>query len=420
MSIEASRLRIDLQEEARWRRTLKVTVPANIVTEERERIATKLGRRLKLPGFRSGRIPASVVEKRYGPALNREMLDQVIGEAYREALRLESLAPISEGQIANVQYEPESDLVFSISFDVQPTLEIGTLGGFKIQRPRAEPGDAEVERVLQRLREQDAVWRAGEGRPAAGDLVSVTVQPLEGADEGEPKEYELVLGTGDALPDVETAIETLEPGTAGEFTVSFPLDFPDESRLGEQQKLRLTLHERKVKELPPLDNAFAASVGDFEDLEQLKARIRDDLQQEAEANQKAQVRGLLLDSVVDANPFDVPASMVDRYIDATLGDTKGVDPERLTLAREQLRPEAERAVRRMLVLERVAETQGLRASEEKLDERVETIATKNEISPSEAYARLQKAGRMEALEREIMEENVFAFLEGKSEITDEV
>ncbi|HUG36624.1 MAG TPA: trigger factor, partial [Candidatus Limnocylindrales bacterium] len=226
MTIEASKLRIDLQEQAGWRRTLSVTVPADVVSEEREKIAARLARKLKLPGFRTGRIPASVVEKRYGPAVNREMLDRVIGEAYREALRAESLRPISEGEVEAVEYQPERDLVFSISFDVQPEIELARLGGFKVERPKAEVEDADVDKVLERLRQQAGAWRpVEEGTPADGDLVAVSVQRLD-VGEQEPRDYELVLGEGDAIPDIERAIATLGPGESGTFAVRFPDDFP--------------------------------------------------------------------------------------------------------------------------------------------------------------------------------------------------
>jgi trigger factor len=418
MTIAASDLEIALEEKQRWRRTMSVTVPARVVTAERRKIAQTLAGRLKLPGFRSGRIPASVVEQRYGAALNREMLDRVIGEAYKEALRSESLNPISEGEVEDIHYEPDQDLRFSITFDVRPEIEIGRVGGFAVQKPAPEVGDEEVQQVLQRLREQNGAWRpVDEGKPEAGDLVSLRVQKLaEGEPEGDPQEYELVLGQGDAIPDVESAIYTLDLNETDDFEATFPDDFPNEARRGEVQHLRISLLGRKVRELPDLDDDFARSVGDFEDLGALEARIRDDLGAEAEEQSEAAVRRQLLQHLADANPFEVPESMVDRYVESVLGDTENVDPERLATAREQIRPEAEQAVKRILIIERVAETQDLRATEEELDERIETIAEKNDTRPAEVYARFQKSGRLEVLEREITESKVFDFLKGQSEI----
>jgi trigger factor len=120
MAIDPSTLRIDLEEQDAWRRRLTVTVPAGTVQTERNKIVQKLGGKLKLPGFRKGKIPTNVVEQRFGPAVDQEMLDKVIGEAYRIALQSQELEPISEGQVEDVKYEPREELTFSISFDVQP------------------------------------------------------------------------------------------------------------------------------------------------------------------------------------------------------------------------------------------------------------------------------------------------------------
>jgi trigger factor len=418
MTLDASRLTVDVQEGARWRRTLAVTVPADLVSDEREKIVRSLAGRLKLPGFRSGRIPARVVEQRYGPALNREMVDQVVGEAYREALRMQGLHPISEGEIDDLTYEAGEPLSFRISFDVRPEVELGRLGGFVVERPRAEVGDEDVDRVLQRLREQNGTWTpADEGRPETGDLVSIRVVHLvEGEPDGDPREYELVLGEGDAIPDIEAALHTLAPGDDGEFDVTFPDDFADEARRGQGERLRIRLDQRKTRVLPELDDAFARSLGDFEDVATLRARIRQDLEKEAAEQAEGAVRGQLLARLAEANPFEVPATMVERYLQSVLGDGDNVDPERLEEARARVRPEAERAVKRILLVERVADTQGLRATDEELDTRVEEIAARNDASPAEIYARLQKSGRLEQVEMEITERKVFEFLTSKSEI----
>ena len=418
MSIEAAQLTIALEEKERWRRTLNVTVPAPLVRNERSKAVEKLAKRLRLKGFRSGQVPSSVVEKRYGAALNREVLDRVIGEAYREALKTESLQPISEGEIDNVQYEPESDLSFAISFDIRPEFELGRIGGFAITRPRIAVGDEDLERVVERLRAQNGTWRpVEEGPPEAGDLASISVLKLvDGKQEGEAQEYDLVLGQGDAIPDVEDAIRTLAPNETGDFTVTFPDDFPNEERQGEKQHLRVTVRARNVREIPELTDEFARSLGDFDDVETLRLKVREDLLREVEEQSELAVRGQLLSNLIEANPFDLPSSMIDRSVDGVLGDTEGADAEAVARAREQLRPEAERAVKRALVIDRLAEMQGLRATEEELDQRIEAIAKKNEVPPSKIYASLQKAGRLEALERELSETKVFDFLKEQSEI----
>jgi len=419
MAIDAAQLDIAIEEGENWRRTMKVTVPADLVSAERKKITSQLAKRVNMPGFRAGKTPASVIEKRFGGEVNRQVIDQVVGDAYQSALAEQTLRPISEGEVGDLKWEPDQDLIFEISFDVRPEIELKTVGGFKLERPASEVGDKEIDEVIERLREQNGAWEPGEeGHPAAVDMVSLTAtQKEDGEPTGEPQEYDLVLGQGDAIEDVEAAVYTLEVGGSGDFTVTFPDDFPNEARRGLSQDLTLELRARKVRDLPEVNDEFAASVGEFESVEVLRTRIQEDLQKEAVQQAEGIVRGQLLDAILDANPFEVPTSMVDRYLDSVLGDGKGADPERLAQAREQVRPEAERAVKRMMVIETVAETQGLEADEDQIDDRVQEIAEANDLPAGQVYSQLQKDGRIEQLERELTEKAVFAWLEEQSEIT---
>ena len=420
MTNDFSNLHVEVEEQGAWRRRLTVTVPAGSVQTERSKIIQKLGGRLKLPGFRKGRIPANVVEQRFGPAIEQELLDKVIGNAYRKALALESLEPISEGQVEKVDYEAREDLTFSISFDVQPVIELNRLGGFSVRRPKIEVAQEDVDRVLDRLRDQQGVWRPLEdGKAEDGNLVTLEIQRLEeGEPAGESRPYEIVLGDGEAIPEVEEAVRTLAVGETGDFTVTFPEDFPDEERRGEKQHLRISLQARKAKEVPELSNEFARSLGDFENLETLTARVREDLEREAGDQAESVLRSQIMENIIEANPFEVPRSMAERYMESVLGDTSKLNPEVVAETRERLRPEAEKAVKRILLVDRIAELQGLKASEDEVDDRIQEIAERNDAKPAQVYANLQKAGSLEALERDITERKVYEFLKHESTVTE--
>jgi len=420
MAIDPSALRIELEEQEAWQRRLTVTVPAETVLTERNQIVQKLGGRLKLPGFRKGKIPTNVVEQRFGAAVNQDLLDKVIGEAYRMALHTQELEPISEGQVEDVKYQPEEDLTFSISFDIHPVFELGRLGEFTVQRPKLGVAEEDVNRVLERLQDQNGVWKPmEEGAAEDGNLATLDIQRLvDGEPEGEARPYEIVLGAGEAIPGIEDAVRTLALGATGDFTVTFPEDFADESRRGQEENLRITLQSRKLKELPELTDEFAASMGDFPDLATLTARIREDLEKEAENQVESTVRGQLMEHILEANPFEVPRSMADRYMDSVLGDTSKLQPEMVAQTKESLRPEAEKAVKRVLLIERIAELQGLRGTEDEVDDRVQEIAKANDLQPGQVYSNLQKAGRLEGLEREITETKVWDFLKEQSTIED--
>jgi len=419
MAIEGTQLQISVEEGERWRRTMSVTVPSGVVSSERQRLTGELAARVKLPGFRKGHVPSSVVEKRFGDSLSREALDKLIGAAYREALSQEELSPISEGEVGNVQYEPDRDLTFSISFDVRPEIKLSRLGGFKVERPPIEGVDDKLEEVLVRLREEKGTWQPLDGgRPEDGESVSVEIQRIEDGEAGEVQPYQFILGQGDAIPDIEEAIKSLEVEGSGEFVVRFPDDFHNEERRGQEEQLLVKLNSRQRLEVPDLDADFAKSFGDFEGVDDLNEKIRADLEKEAQEQAESVVRGKLLDAILEANPFTVPVSMVDRYVESVLGNPEGVAPEKLTEAKEQIAPQAEHAVKRILAVDRLSEIQDLRATEEELDSRIEEISEKSGDTPAQIYANLQKNERLEALEREITERKVFDFLKEQSEITE--
>jgi len=419
MAIEGAELQISVEEGERWRRTMNVIVPSGVVNSERRRLTGELAARVKLPGFRKGHVPSSVVEKRFGQSLSREALDKLIGAAYREALSQQELNPISEGEVDNVQYEPDHDLTFSISFDVRPEIELSRLGGFKVERPAVNGLEDKLEQVLGRLREEKGTWHPlEEGKPEDGNLVGVEIQRMNDGEVGEAQPYQLVLGQGDATPNIEEAIKSLEIDGSGDFVVRFPDDFPNEERRGQEEHLHIRLDSRQHLVLPELDAEFAKSLGEFEGVEDLNEKIQADLEKEAEEQAESVVRGKLLDAILDANPFTVPVSMVDRYVESVLGNPEGVPPEKLTEAKEQLSPQAEHAVKRILAIDRLSEIQELGATEEELDDRIEEIAEKSGDTPARIYASLQKGERLEALEREITERKVFDFLKEQSEITE--
>lgn len=409
----------EVKEEERWRRRLQVTVPADRVSDERRKVTERVASRMKLPGFREGRVPSDVVEKRHEDAIRQQVLDTVIEEAYSEALRRAELRPISPGSLESVDYEPGEDLTFAIAFDVQPEIEIGRIGGFQVERPGTEVGEDEVEKVLRRLQEENAVWEPAEGKPEDGDMVSVRIAPVEeDDDDGEPRPYEFVLGQGDAIPDVEEAIKTLEPGEDDVFEITFPHDFPDEDRRGVSRSLRITLEDRKLQNLPDPDDDFARTLGDFEGIEEIRETIREDLEAEARREAEAAVRRELVENLVEANPFEVPESMVDRYVEQVMGNAREMGEEERQQARAAIRPDATRAVKRALLVDHLARTQGLEATDEAVDARVREIAEENDRTPAEVRAQLRENDRLEALRRNMTEEKVFDFLRERSEVVE--
>lgn len=432
MPATISDLKISVEEPTSFRRRLTITVPADHVRKTRGSVTQQLSRNVRLPGFRQGKIPARMLEQRYGPSIEQETVDRLIQEAYREALQSENFDPITQGQVENVEYEPGAELTFQVEFEVRPQIVLNRLHGFTAARPSTQVGEDEVDAVLEQLREDQAVWHPLEegAKPDFGDQVTVEITPLDpdGAPKnaGEPvRPYRFVLGEGQAIADVEAAIMTLTTGEQEQFTVRFPDDFADEAQRGQEQFLRIALTGAQRRELPELDDEFARGFGEFDSLQALRERVMVDLRTNAEQRAEGEVRNQLIGQVVEANPFEVPTSMVDRYLDHMTGQPEGRDApsepspeeaERMQQMRGMLRPQAELGLKQILVTERIAEQEGLRATQDEIDERVEALAEQHGRSPGEVWIQLEKAGQLDVLEREITEDKVFRFLLEKNHV----
>lgn len=425
-------LRVEVQEPNSWSRRLSVTVPQERIKRIRQSVASQITRNVRLPGFRKGNIPASLVEKQFGPAIEQETVDRVIQESYKEVLQTGEYNPITQGVVENVHYHPGEDLTFEVHFEVQPTVEVGTVSGFTVPQPTVEVTDKDVEDVIERIRTERATTRVvEEGVADYNDEVTVEITDLgaeEGSEDASARPFRFTLGEGQAIPDIEDAIRTLAPGAEGEFTVRYPEDFPEEGLRGTEQRLRIKLNEIRRRDLPVVDDAFAASLGaeGIETVEALNERIRTDLAAENERRAEAEVRAGLMDQILDANPFEVPDSMVERYLGFMTGEAQQ-DPrnaprrtpeqeERFSQVRQLLRPQAEAALKRMLVVEHLADREGLRATSDEVDARVEKLAEEHGISPSDAWIQLEKGGQIQALESEITEEKVFEYLRSQNTV----
>ena len=400
-------------------KSLKVTVPVDRVREAEAKALKYYVQRARLPGFRPGKAPAAVVRKRFGDAIRQSVLEEVIRESWETAKTSESLKPITDPSIRNLKFEDGSPIEFDLLVEVRPELTLGRTGGFRVERRVAPVADAAVEEQLARVQEQKATWIPVEGaKPSPGQMVRVEVAPLDEAGAGAAQPYDLVLGQNQAIPDLEERIMTLLPGEQADAEVKFPEDHPDESRRGQSRRVRVTLHDVKRQDLPPLDDAFAREVGDFENLDALRAAVRQDLEREATREADAQVRQALVQQVVEANNVQAPESLVHRLMH-TYAEMYRVPQEQLEQFEQQFHQVAEAQVRRDLVLDAVVEANTLRATEAELDARVAELAASRGVPAGQLYGNLQKANRLPELERGITEEKAFAWLLQQSTI-DEV
>jgi trigger factor len=397
-------------------RLIEVRVPIEAVRDAENKAAQRYATSVRLPGFRPGKAPAAVVKKRFKDAIRQEVIEALVQEAYQEVVDREKFKIASQPHVHDLKFEEGQPLSFELHLEVRPEIELARTQGFRVSRNANAVTDDHVREQVEQIREQRAAWTPLTEKPAPGDMVTVQLATAdENGDMPEAKEYRIVLGGGQAIPGVEELIMSLEPGQTVEQSVRWPDDFPDESQRGKSKPVRVSLQDVKRKSLPTLDDAFAGEVGDFESLDALMTTVRKDLEDHSSRDADAAVRQQLLDQIASANAFDVPPSWVNQLIDA-YAQAYQVPDEEKDRFRAEFRPVAERQVRRDLIIDTVAEREGLKATEADIDDRVAEVATKRGADPGQVYASLQKAGRIKEIEQSITEDKVFKWLLERNEI----
>jgi trigger factor len=391
-------------------RRLAVSVPVDRVRAAEEQAAVGYASKVRLPGFRPGKAPPAIVRKRFADAIRQQAVEALVREAYEEAIGREQLKLISQPHVHDLKFEQGQPLTFELHLEVRPEIKLARMQGFRVQRSERPVTQDQVAEQLEGMREQRATWSPVDGQPGPGDMVTVVLStPDDSGALQEDKERRLVLGGGQAIAGIEELIMEAKPAETVERPVKWPDDFPDESQRGKTKLVRVMLRDVKRKALPPLDDAFAREVGDFESKDALVTAVREDLARNAEREADAEVRRRLLDDIAGANPFDLPPSWVQRLIDGYAGAYQIPEADRQRFA-DEFRPVAESQVRRELIIETIAEREGLAASEAEVDERVSDIAARRNAPVAEVYSSLQKADRLREIERSLTEDKVFKWL----------
>ncbi len=408
---------IAVEEDAAWKRKLTITVAPEHVAATRRREGKKLARTVRIKGFRKGKVPARVIEERFGPAIDERALTALMNEGFQTAVRTQALNTIGEPAVGQVRYDPGESLTFQVEVEIMPEVRLARTGGFRIQRPKPASDEREVDRLIEGMRADQAVLEPVERSPEDADVVSVRIRAEEEDDDGaERKPYRFELGAGYAIPDVERAIRSLQPGGRGEFDITYPDDFSDEALAGTTKRVQVELVDVKTKRLPELDDDFAREISEFDTLEALREAVARDLGRHREREADEAVRERLIDSLIEANAFEVPPSLVERYLDRVIEAPEDADPEQIQSARKTLAPAIERQIKKDLILDRLIESEGLAASDEEVEERVAALAEKSGLTPAEARKRLAREKSLDSLRRRIALDKAFDLLISQSTI----
>ena len=393
------------------RRDLSIEVPSNVVDEAIGHAAAKLGRSARIPGFRPGKVPATVIRQRFKPQIMQDVAEHLISKAVGDALVEKGVEPIATPDIKDLVLEEGKPLTFKASFDVVPNFDPGDLGTIEATEPPATVEDEAVNQSLERLRERNARYEAVEsGVVEAGHTVVVGLE-RQGTDKdgkrGEPDKHETVnieLGAPSNPPGFDDQMIGMTPATTKTFTITYPADYAIAELAGGTVDYTVTLKEIKKRVVPALDDELAKDLGEFDSLDALRAHVRHDLEHEATHASERQLRQDVMKQLATRVPFAVPDSLVEREIDRRLEDfarrlmEQRIDPRQANIDwnafRDGQRVPATEAVASAIVLDEVSKRDAIDVSEEEIEGELQRYAEQTGNSVASIKARLQKDGEL--------------------------
>jgi trigger factor len=414
-------VKVAVEELEACKRRLAVEAPADVVAKEWERAYGRVQKQARLPGFRKGHVPRSLVKLHFADDVRREVAEHLIPDVYRQALSEARLDPVNEPDLQEVKLEENAPLSFVAVVEVKPAIALGEYKGVEAQHAPRAVSDEEVGATVDQMREQQAEFRAVDRAAATGDLavVDYTLRP----DDHEPTTasgYHFVLGSGAVMPEIDAAAAGMKAGEERPVDLRFPDDHRIESLRGKTGTATLKVSEVKEKILPALDDDFAKSLGEFETLDALRAEVRRQLEARREAEERRELEDKVVGAVLARHEFTVPEAMVMRQIAHQVEHARerlrrqGVDPDGvqwdIPKLVTELRPGAEQSVKRALMLEAIAEKEGIAAGDDEVEAEVDKIARASQRPAPAVRRMMEKSGDLEALRLGLRERKTLDFL----------
>jgi trigger factor len=405
------------------RKNLRVEIPTDIVNAEIDRIARDYSRKARIPGFRPGKAPARVIKQRYRDQILHDVAHDLIPRAIDDALRERGVEAVEPPDVRDVTVDEGQPLTFTASFDTVPPFETGEYGGLSLRRPDSHVGSEAVDLALQRLRERAARFEPVEDRGVEhGDTVVVDLD--RGVEKHENVNIE--LGAKANPPGFDDQLLGLVAGASKTFTIHYPSDYAITELANTDATYTVAAKALKRRVLPELDDEFAKDLGEFETLDALRARVREDLEHEARHTAERDVRADLMKQLAARVPFEVPPSLVERELDRRLEDfarrlvEQKIDPRQAGIDwdafRESQREVSREAVAGAIYLDEVARREHLDATPGEIEQEVVRWAERSGRTPAAVRAALEKEGGMSRVSAGLRREKSIDFLMARATI----
>jgi trigger factor len=423
-------MKVQVEELSPIEKKLSIEVENARVAEELTRAYTALSKQVKLPGFRQGKVPRRILEQRFREQVEDEVIQRVVQNAWLEAVREHKVEAVAPPQVTNNSgLKADGPFSFEARVEVKPKVEAKDYQGLPLTRTDTNVADSDVDARLEELRQSMARLEPVEGRDVAqaGDFATVDyVATVEGTDFPGSKAdgVTVELAPGELVESNVAALEGSKVGDVKELDYAFPADYRVEQVRGKTARFKFTVKGLKKKVVPELNDDFAKETNEAQSLEELRTKIRTDLEQGKRSKAQNDERAAILTALIERNAFDVPKSMVERTIDNMLeGQLRnmarmGMDPRRLNLdfarLREDLRERATQEVKGALLIEAIAQKENIQASDADVDKKLEELAAEAKQPIDVVRKYFKGAEERQGLSLRLREEKTIEFLKGQA------
>ncbi len=411
------------------KREIDVEIPADVVTRETETIIAKYRKLARIPGFRQGHVPASIIRQRFSEDLKSDIVEALVPRYFRAETEKLGMVPVSQPQVTDLHIHDGEPLRFKASFEVMPTIRAEGYKSLHVDKPEIVVTDEDVQTQLDGLRERQASFTSIENRVLAdGDFAQVSLdghpQEVEAGSESKPVHMDEVMveiAGKNTMPEFTENLRGASAGDEKTFNVVYPADSSDPRLAGKTFVYTVKVQAIKEKHLPELDDAFAKELGEFANLDEVKTRIREGIEAERKHAAEHEAKEKLMAELVKRNEFEVPEALVEHQVDVRLErglralqsqgmkaeDIKKMDFVRL---RAGQRDQAVQEVKASLLLDRIADEEKIEVAEEEIEREVQALARQSEQTPESIRARLTRDGALDRIRSRIRNDKTLDFL----------
>ncbi len=412
---------------ASTKREIEIEVPSEEVSRETDALIQKYQKLARIPGFRRGHVPASIIRQRFSQDIQNDVVDALVPKYFRKETERLGLMPVSQPRVTDLHAHDGEGLHFKASFEVMPEIKVEGYKELRADHAEITVTDEEVEESLKALQEQKATFSPIEGRAISdGDYAQVSLDGTPKQDEAETKPVHMddvlvEIGGKNTMPEFTENLRGTNAGDERTFEVNYPEDFSDERLRGKTFSYKVKINAIKQKSLPEMNDDFAKELGEFSTLAEVKQKMREGMEHERRHAAERDAKDKLLTDLISRNQFEVPDALVEHQIDIRLERglralaAQGMSSEHmkkmdLPRLRAGQRDQAVQEVKATLLLEKIAEEEKIEVGDDEINREIETLATQTKQTAEAIRARLTRDGALDRIRNRIRNEKALDFL----------